>query len=478
MVKGIECWTPDCLNTSSMVHVPDTGMKVSQSWPQMQQVRHPIPIFMFVNPLSGGRCGEALFEAKQPFEVNLGNGRVATLRIFDMLEGSPGDKSGFHQLKQETIRGGHVRMVIAGGDGTILWAIEEAEKHQINTRTQVMLAVMPLGTGNDFSRFLGWGGKAPNMSRLLKNGCQGLAELVHRYAAAKPQEHDIWRVVMTVDPDRGTILKTNKDRRKEPIEAKSIEKLMHSYFSAGNDARAGMGQEKARTSTRWGNMLNYGFQICIKGLPFRDKEYVRGFLKSLHHGTSASAPVICSTDDEEDFEEAIEAPVVPRLQGNPQVLMILNIPNCYGGLCRFWESAISSGLSTEDPSLLNAELDASDGKLEALTYGNLWCEPVLTRVANSGLPANYAKHAKRVFSGAPMFLQLREEEWDVDVHVQIDGEFFKLKNPTSVTFVLHQKICVLFSGLGYSSAESDPESEEEDSDTEVTSSEDEGWACR
>merc|ERR1719343_1880511 len=67
---------------------------------------------------------------------------------------------------------------------------------------------------------------------------------------------------MTVDPDRGSILKTSADRRKEPIEAKSLEKLMHSYFSAGNDARAGMSQEKARTSTRWGNMLNYGFQIC------------------------------------------------------------------------------------------------------------------------------------------------------------------------------------------------------------------------
>jgi len=469
---------PDCLCANSLVADPDE-LRAAQSWPQMQ-VRHQVPIFMFVNRNSGGRCGESLLEVHQPFEVSLAPGRKAVLRIFDMLEGSPGEKPGFHMLKQETTRStSPIRMVVAGGDGTILWAIEEAEKHQINTRTQVMLAVIPLGTGNDFSRFAGWGGKAPNMTRLLRSRGQGLSQMVLKWAAAKPQEHDIWKVVMAVDPDRGSILKTSKDRKKQAIESKTLEKLMHSYFSAGNDARAGMSQEKARTSTRWGNMMNYGFQICLKGLPFRDKEYVRAFLRSVHHGTNASAPAICSTDDDDEFEDAIEAPCTPRLVGNPQVLVILNIPNCYGGLCRFWESAISSGLTPEpqgDADLLNAELDASDGKLEVLTYGSLWCEPVLTRVANSGVPANFAKHAKRVFSGAPLFMRLREDEDGVDVHVQIDGEFFKLKNPTSVTFVLHQKICVLHSGQGYS-AESDAESDE-DSGSNASSDEDGGWGCR
>lgn len=435
----------------------------------MTQGRISVDVFMFVNTKSGGQRGQALMKVPQPFEVDLGHGRKAVLHVFDMLEDPPGDKPGFKKLKEAT-RSSVVRVVIAGGDGTILWAIEEAERHEIDTRKQVMIAVMPLGTGNDFSRFTGWGGKAPNMAVLLRGGAQGLRDLVRYYVAAKPMHHDIWRVDMTVDKERGSIIKTNKDRKKEETGETFESKLMHSYFSAGNDARAGMSQEKVRTRTRWGNLFNYGFQICLKGLPFRDKEYVKDFASSMHHGLDADGQLIFNTEEEKASSSS------PQLVGNPQVLIVLNIPNCYGGLCRFWEGAGSLGVSpVSDSNLLSSQLDPADGKLEVLTYGSMLVEPAID-VVTSKLGAASRFNAKRIFSGSPIFLKFAEPWSDFFVHIQIDGEFLKLKNPSSVVFEQHRKIQVLHSGrddvgLSVESETSDVEdSSESGSDSSRSSS--------
>jgi len=393
-----------------------------------------VPIFMFVNSKSGGQRGAKLLEVPQPFHMPLGDTATASLRIFDILDGPSGNKPGFVQLKEATKTESIVRMIVAGGDGSILWAIEEAEKHGIDTRSQILLAVIPLGTGNDFARFTGWGGKAPNMSSLTKGTCQGLRDLVYEWTIAKPRLHDVWKVAIQVDEGNGAILQTGKERKKVPIGDKSIERLMHSYFSAGNDARAGMGQEKARTATRWGN------------LPFREKEYVKDFARSLHHGGDGESAVVFTTDVQ-------HCPGGPQLVGNPQVLLMLNIPNCYGGLCRFWDGAGSLGIdSASSADLLKADLDPSDGNLEVLTYNSVLMEPVID-IATKKLPA-HRFNAKRVFSGAPLFLKFHEEvDEHVIVHCQIDGEFFKLQNPKSVRFELHRKIRVLHGGHVWSADE-------------------------
>ena len=46
--------------------------------------------------------------------------------------------------------------VICGGDGTVMWVVSELAKHGIDPNA-VLLSIIPLGTGNDFSRNLGWG---------------------------------------------------------------------------------------------------------------------------------------------------------------------------------------------------------------------------------------------------------------------------------------------------------------------------------
>lgn len=49
-------------------------------------------------------------------------------------------------------------MIICGGDGTVLWVIQEIANKGIKFNN-IIFGVIPIGTGNDFARSLGWGSK-------------------------------------------------------------------------------------------------------------------------------------------------------------------------------------------------------------------------------------------------------------------------------------------------------------------------------
>ena len=47
---------------------------------------------------------------------------------------------------------------MGGGDGTVMWVVEEMIRYRIDVES-CPIGIVPFGTGNDFSRVLGWGGK-------------------------------------------------------------------------------------------------------------------------------------------------------------------------------------------------------------------------------------------------------------------------------------------------------------------------------
>lgn len=51
------------------------------------------------------------------------------------------------------------RILVAGGDGTIGWILNEIVRKKIQPIPEV--CILPIGTGNDLSRILGWGGVPP-----------------------------------------------------------------------------------------------------------------------------------------------------------------------------------------------------------------------------------------------------------------------------------------------------------------------------
>lgn len=46
--------------------------------------------------------------------------------------------------------------LVAGGDGSVLWLVDEMSKAGIDF-DRIPVGMIPVGTGNDFSRAAGWG---------------------------------------------------------------------------------------------------------------------------------------------------------------------------------------------------------------------------------------------------------------------------------------------------------------------------------
>ncbi len=51
----------------------------------------------------------------------------------------------------------NLRVIVGGGDGSIMWAVQEMISAHIDFQ-KCVIGTIPFGTGNDFSRVLGWGG--------------------------------------------------------------------------------------------------------------------------------------------------------------------------------------------------------------------------------------------------------------------------------------------------------------------------------
>ena len=99
------------------------------------------PLLCFVNSRSGGYQGN--------YVMNQLRRLLNPLQVVDLAQNDPVDV-----LRAWSVLPS-LRVLACGGDGTVLWILNSIE--QLSPELRPALAILPLGTGNDLARVLGWG---------------------------------------------------------------------------------------------------------------------------------------------------------------------------------------------------------------------------------------------------------------------------------------------------------------------------------
>uniref|UniRef100_A0A4W5KHP0 diacylglycerol kinase (ATP) n=1 Tax=Hucho hucho TaxID=62062 RepID=A0A4W5KHP0_9TELE len=81
-------------------------------------------------------------------------------QVFDLMNGGP--QLGLRVFQKFAT----FRILVCGGDGSVGWVLSALDK--LNLHKQCQLGVLPLGTGNDLARVLGWGALCDDDTQLLQ----------------------------------------------------------------------------------------------------------------------------------------------------------------------------------------------------------------------------------------------------------------------------------------------------------------------
>uniref|UniRef100_A0A9J7ZXY8 Diacylglycerol kinase n=1 Tax=Cyprinus carpio carpio TaxID=630221 RepID=A0A9J7ZXY8_CYPCA len=99
------------------------------------------PLLVFVNSKSGDNQGVKFLRRFKQL--------LNPAQVFDLVNGGP------HLGLRLFQKFDNFRILVCGGDGSVGWVLSEIDK--LNLHKQCQLGVLPLGTGNDLARVLGWG---------------------------------------------------------------------------------------------------------------------------------------------------------------------------------------------------------------------------------------------------------------------------------------------------------------------------------
>ncbi|RCN41662.1 diacylglycerol kinase catalytic domain protein, partial [Ancylostoma caninum] len=129
-----------------------------------------------------------------------------------------------------------LRLLVCGGDGTVGWVLQTLDT--LNWPAYPPMAIMPLGTGNDLARCMGWGGVFSDepMSQLLQ-------AILHETTVT---HLDRWRI--DVEPNEASPLDST-DELSEAVQSSLPLTVMNNYFSIGADAHVALQFHHSRKET-------------------------------------------------------------------------------------------------------------------------------------------------------------------------------------------------------------------------------------
>lgn len=194
---------PCSQNSLKQTYVPATPNGGERKYELVDLPQDSRPLLVFINAKSGGRNGPSLRR-----RLNM---LLNPIQIFE-LSASQGPEVGlqlFHNVK-------HFRILVCGGDGTVAWVLDAIEKQ--NYESPPPVAILPLGTGNDLSRVMSWGG---GLSSVERQG--GICALLNDVDHAAVTVLDRWNVAIKKNGTEGECTKQVK--------------FMTNYLGIGCDAK-------------------------------------------------------------------------------------------------------------------------------------------------------------------------------------------------------------------------------------------------
>ncbi|XP_033209733.1 diacylglycerol kinase eta isoform X5 [Belonocnema kinseyi] len=159
---------PTALHSIEGIFVYEPGS--DEAWEAVRPIGCS-PLLVFVNSKSGDNQGiKFLRRFKQ---------LLNPAQVFDLIQGGPGP--GLRLFRHFD----PFRILVCSGDGSVGWVLSEIDRLGMHKQCQV--GVLPLGTGNDLARVLGWGASCDDDTHL--------PQLLEKYEKAGTKMLDRWSVM-------------------------------------------------------------------------------------------------------------------------------------------------------------------------------------------------------------------------------------------------------------------------------------------
>jgi len=407
-------------------------------------------IIAFVNSKSGGQTGHLLME-----ELNKSMGKQADGK--ENCTGQVCDLS-IQEEPQLTLNAladtldprspQTVKLLVCGGDGTVTWILTALEQCQkLKGKLHLLpVAIVPLGTGNDLARSLGWSGKMRAVGDIV--------EYLRLVIQAAPVALDQWRVllrphdVLPEDHKLRTAGSHPQQIQDPHVKAQSLDDLQEAlgvdedppvsgrgssppaedvymgvwqnYFSIGLDAKVAYYVDQARSNTSSGRCcFRRGCgKVCYAWQGIRRS--CCSYLLSRSMGSVRTLSAREAKEEMEDMDPPLESIRADCARGRLRQLMLVNI-NSYGaGLDVMPRAPLPNHCKEPKPM---------DGVLEVMGVRNAFF--------SIGLFARFKRPAYLASTKALAF-RLSEGEF-----MQLDGEPWRLDCGSDVLVERHRTVTML-----------------------------------